>query len=159
MTRAIKSLVLILGLAIWIPGAHAQKKSFSAALSGSGMVPAVTTKATGHATFRLSRNGKSIMYTVRVMGVENPTMAHIHLAAAGKEGPVVVWLYPNKAFPVKSGGVRGLLARGDITAASLTGPMKGKTLADLLTQMRDGNTCVIVHTKAHPAGEIRGQIK
>lgn len=123
------------------------------------MVPAVKTKATGHATFQLSRSGKSIVYTVRVMGVENPTMAHIHLAAAGKEGPVVVWLYPTKTYRVKTGTVRGLLARGDITAANLTGPMKGKTLADLLQQMRDGNTCVIVHTKAHPGGEIRGQIK
>jgi hypothetical protein len=37
--------------------------------------------------------------------------------------------------------------------------MKGKTLDDLLEQMRAGNTYVNVHTKAHPGGEIRGQIE
>ena len=86
-------------------------------------------------------------------------MAHIHLAAAGKSGPPVVWLYPSKAHPVKTGKVSGLLSRGAITAAQLVGPLKGKTLADLLEQIRDGNTYVNVHTRAHPGGEIRGQIQ
>ena len=159
MTRALKSLVLIFGLAILIPAAHAQKKSFTATLSGAGMVPAVKTAATGHAIFHLAHNGKSIVYTLRVIGVEDPTMAHIHLAGAGKEGPVVAWLYPTAAYPVKTEMVRGMLSRGTITAAMLAGPMKGKTISDLLAEMRAGDTCVIIHTKAHPGGEIRGQIK
>ncbi|HVC00468.1 MAG TPA: CHRD domain-containing protein, partial [Candidatus Dormibacteraeota bacterium] len=86
------------------------------------------------------------------------TMAHIHMAAAGKNGPVAVWLYPTKSYPVKTGKFSGLLARGTITAAQLGGPLKGQTIADLVKEIRDGDAYVNVHTKAHPGGEIRGQI-
>jgi CHRD domain len=54
---------------------------------------------------------------------------------------------------------QGMVLRGNITGSSLTGPMKGKTLADLKTAMANGDTYVNVHTKDHPKGEIRGQIK
>ncbi|HEX9320215.1 MAG TPA: CHRD domain-containing protein [Nitrososphaeraceae archaeon] len=37
--------------------------------------------------------------------------------------------------------------------------MKGKSLTDLKTAMANGDTYVNVHTKNHPDGEIRGQIK
>jgi len=52
-----------------------------------------------------------------------------------------------------------MVLRGNITDASLTGQMKGQTLADLKTAMTNGDTYVNVHTKDHPKGEIRGQIK
>lgn len=158
MKRAIQMAAFALTFALFLPAAHAQKTRFTATLSGATQVPAVTTTATGHATFQLSRSGKSITYTLYVMGIEDPTMAHIHLGSSGKEGPPVVWLYPTQAHPVKAGKVSGLLSRGVITAARLVGPMKGKTLNDLLDQIRAGNTYVNVHTKAHPGGEIRGQI-
>ncbi len=128
-------------------------------LSGTNQVPAVVTSSRGRASFRLSRSGNALAYTLYVTGIEDPTMAHIHLAAAGKNGPPVVWLYPTKAHAVRSGKVRGLLARGTITAAQLVGPLKGKSLEDLVEQMRAGNTYVNVHTRAHPGGEIRGQIQ
>ncbi len=37
--------------------------------------------------------------------------------------------------------------------------MKGQTLANLKTAMANGDTYVNVHTKDHPNGEIRGQVK
>lgn len=158
MKKAFQCAVFVLGLALLVPVARAQQKSFKATLSGASQVPVVQTSANGQATFRLSPNGKSISYTLTVMNLNETTMAHIHLAAAGKNGPPVVWLYPTKAYPVKHGRVNGLLARGVITAAQLVGPLKGKTIEDLVQQMREGNTYVNVHTKAHPGGEIRGQI-
>jgi CHRD domain len=159
MKRAVQMAVFALGVLLLIPVAHAQKTRFTATLSGSNQVPAVETSATGRATFQVSRSGKSVSYTLFVTGIEDPTMAHIHLAAAGEDGPPVVWLYPTKAHPVKSGKVSGLLSRGTITAAQLVGPLKGKTIADLLEDIRGGNTYVNVHSKAHPGGEIRGQIQ
>ncbi|MBS4032130.1 MAG: CHRD domain-containing protein [Clostridiales bacterium] len=36
--------------------------------------------------------------------------------------------------------------------------MEGQPFSELLNQMQAGNTYVNVHTKRHPAGEIRGQI-
>lgn len=159
MKRAVQMAVFALGFALLIPVANAQTTGFTATLSGSNEVPAVTTSATGRATFQVSADGSSLTYSLFVTGIEDPTMGHIHLAAAGKQGPPVVWLYPTKAYPVKSGKVSGMLASGTITAAQLVGPLQGKTIADLLAQIRDGNTCVIVHSKAHAGGEIRGQIK
>ena len=49
--------------------------------------------------------------------------------------------------------------RGNVTDSSLTGPMAGKTVADLQTAMTSGDTYVNVHTDDHPDGEIRGQVK
>ncbi|HVB33915.1 MAG TPA: CHRD domain-containing protein [Patescibacteria group bacterium] len=159
MKKVFQLAVFALGVALLIPAAHAQKTKFTATLSGTNEVPAVETSAHGRATFRLSRSGKSILYTVTVAGVENPTMAHIHMGAADANGPIVVWLYPTKAHPLKSGKVTGLLGRGVITESNLVGPLKGKTLADLLQEMRTGNTYVNVHSKANPGGELRGKIE
>lgn len=158
MKRAIQLAVLTIGAVLLIPAAHAQKTRFTATLSGSHQVPAVRSMATGHATFRLSKSGRSIAYTLIVRNIDDVTMAHIHLAPAGKGGPPVVWLFPTKMYRVRTGKINGLLARGRFTAAKLVGPLKGKTIADLVKEMRDGDTYVNVHTRAHPGGEIRGQI-
>ncbi len=159
MKLAIQLAVFTIGAALLIPAAHAQKKSFTATLSGAVQVPAVKTMATGHATFRLSKDGQSISYTLTVKKIDHVTMAHIHLAPAGKDGPPVVWLYPTKTYTERPGKVSGLLSRGTFTAAQLVGPLKGKPLADLLKDMRDGDAYVNVHTTANPGGEIRGQIR
>jgi hypothetical protein len=47
---------------------------------------------------------------------------------------------------------------GTITAADLTGPLAGKTMADLVAAIRAGNIYINLHTTAFPAGEIRGQL-
>lgn len=95
-----------------------------------------------------------------VANSQNVTMAHIHLAPAGVNGPVVVWLYPD-APPAQllPGPSSGVLAVGTITEADLVGPLAGASLADLLDAMRAGNTYVNVHTEQYPGGEVRGQIR
>jgi hypothetical protein len=52
----------------------------------------------------------------------------------------------------------GMIIRGNISASSLKGPMQGKTLDDLATEIEKGDTYVNVHTTAHQNGEIRGQL-
>jgi len=67
-------------------------------------------------------------------------MAHFHNGAAGKNGPVVVWLS-------KRGG----------SAAS---PITGETTltAAQAQQFVAGEWYVNVHSQNHPGGEIRGQV-
>jgi hypothetical protein len=86
-------------------------------------------------------------------------MAHIHLAPAGENGPVVAWLYPSGPPPVLiEGRFSGVLAEGTITANSLIGLLAGQDLSALIEEFEKGNAYVNVHTTQHPAGEVRGQI-
>jgi hypothetical protein len=140
--------------------ASAQGTKFEAKLSGKNQSPVVDTPAHGIATFVLSKSGKSLSYRLSVTDIENVSMAHIHMGPAGQEGPVVAWLYPSKPpAMVKKGKFTGLLAHGTLTAANLVGSLQGKTISDLVDQIKDGKAYVNVHTEKHPAGEIRGQIE
>lgn len=132
---------------------------FHASLEGGQEVPAVVTDAQGLATFRISPQGDWIEYTVRVQRITDVLMSHIHMQAAGSNGPIVVWLYPAAPPPsLIPGRTDGILAKGTITAGQLVGPLTGGTLEDLLNAIRTGNAYVNVHTTAHPGGEIRGQV-
>jgi hypothetical protein len=140
--------------------AVAAEQTFTATLAGGSQVPKVASKASGDATFTVSDDGKRIEYTLMVRDLRDVTMAHIHLGAAGKNGPVVVWLYPATGKPKLIGGSEnGELAKGEITAAGLQGPEKGKPLSALVRAMKAGDAYVNVHTAEHKGGEIRGQIQ
>ncbi len=159
MNKILQLGVLILGISLLVPAALAQKTKFTATLSGKDQVPAVDTSAKGEATFQLNSAGDALTYTITVTDIEDASAAHIHMAPVGKNGQPVVMLYPTDVSPAKAGKYSGVLATGTITAASLIGPLHGKTVADLVEQINAGNTYVNVHTKAHAGGEIRGQIK
>jgi len=140
--------------------AGASERNFVARLSGSQEVPANTSRARGVATFQVSGDGTELAYRLIVANIENVRMAHIHLAPAGMNGPVVAWLYPDGPPPQPiPGRTQGVLAEGTITAASLVGPLAGQDLQDLIDEILAGNTYVNVHTDQFPPGEVRGQIR
>jgi hypothetical protein len=135
-------------------------RNFVTHLSGDEEVPPADTKAQGQAIFQLSKDGTQLSYKLIVANIENVTMAHIHVAPAGVNGPVVVWLYPSGPPPqLIPGRSNGVLATGVITAANLVGQLAGQPLNNLVAAMRAGNTYVNVHTSQYPGGEIRGQIR
>jgi hypothetical protein len=158
--RLIRRLALpIFIVLLFAPLAGAQT-TFQATLTGQQQSPAVDTSANGTATFTLSADGTTLSYTVSVVDTADITMAHIHIAAAGQNGPVATWLYPSQPHAeTKPGKFTGVLATGTLTDASLVGPLQGKTIADLVADIKAGNAYVNVHTSAHPGGEIRGQIQ
>lgn len=108
------------------------------ALSGSNEVPPVTTSATGSGTLVINTD-KSVSGSVTTSGVEG-TMAHIHEAAAGKNGPVVV--------PLEKKGDGGWAV-----------PAGAKLTDAQYKAFQSGNLYVNVHSAAHPGGEIRAQLK
>ena len=137
----------------------AANAKFEADLSGDHEVPIVLTTAEGEATFKLSKDGKSLNYKLQVHDIQNVTMSHIHLAPTGVNGPVVAWLYPAQPpAQLIPGESNGVIAKGTLTKANLVGPMAGKEIADLVAAIQAGNAYVNVHTSAHPAGEMRGQV-
>lgn len=129
-------------------------KRFSADISGASEVPPIDTVATGEATLRVIRHGTAVRYRLELEDIENVFVAHIHIAPAGKNGPVVVFLY-GPVDPPQSGDIE---VRGVFTEDDFVGPLKGKPMSELLALMRSGGAYVNAHTSAHPGGEIRGQI-
>ena len=106
-------------------------------LSGANEVPPVTTSASGEGTISVADDG-AVSGSVTTKGVQG-TAAHIHMGAAGKNGPVIVPF--NKD--------------GDTYKA----PAGAKLNADQLTAFKSGELYFNVHSAANPGGEIRGQLK
>ena len=142
-------------------------KNFVAHLSGANEVPTHDTRAVGEIKLQLSEDGTEVEYRLISSNIDNVFMAHIHVAPAGVNGPIVVFLFG----PVAPGGGRGdgVLAHGTFTAANLIGPLAGHPLSDLIAALSTGGAYANVHTNDgvaptntgpgdFPGGEIRGQI-
>lgn len=133
--------------------------NFVATLSGDEEVPPTETRARGTAHFQLRPNGDGLSFKLVVANIMNVTMAHIHLAPAGQNGGVVVWLYPSEPpAQLIPGRFNGVLAHRTITEANLVGALAGEPLSALIDEIQAGNAYVNVHTSQYPGGEIRGQI-
>ena len=147
---------------------------FSATLDGTQEIPPVTTEATGIASFEMQDN--TITYQVNVMNSDKITGIHIHTGANGENGKVLVTLYTGAGFeendisPLPKNIVPKIdvissvqrssqfASSGNFHASDLEGPLKGKSLENLVSLMETGETYINVHTSSHPDGEIRGQI-
>ena len=119
-------------------------------LAGSQEVPPVTTQATGIADISIilskcppataGLNCPTVIGTVSTAGVM-ATAAHIHQAASGQNGPVVVPLAkrPNSEI-------------WDVPPATTVSQ-------DVYEAWWNGNTYINVHSAANPGGEIRAQLR
>ncbi|MEX2356607.1 MAG: CHRD domain-containing protein [Thermaerobacterales bacterium] len=150
------ALTLVAALAIGA-AAQTQFRTFISLLSPGEEVHEVVSDAHGIATFNISQDGQSVRFHLNVSGLEDITMAHLHRAPEGSNGPVVVWLYPSGP-PPQTTNVDGLLARGTITPDNLGGSLAGDW-EGFISEMRAGNLYANVHTLEYGAGEIRGQLR
>ncbi|MEO7581017.1 MAG: CHRD domain-containing protein [Massilia sp.] len=106
-------------------------------LSGTHEVPANTSAATGTGSITVAAD-KSVSGSVTVTGM-TPTAAHIHEAAAGKNGGVIVPL-------TKSGDNTFAVPAGTVLSDAQYAAYKA------------GNLYVNVHSKTNPGGEVRAQL-
>lgn len=127
---------------------------FKAKLTPKEEVKKPTSKASGKAEFKLSKDGKELSYKLQVKNLVDGNAAHIHMGAKGADGPPLVGLFSGE----KKGKFTGVLSEGTISEKDLMGDLKGKPLDELLKLMKAGTTYVNVHTNGNPDGEIRGQI-
>jgi len=98
-----------------------------------------------------SEDAQSLTVQAQFLGLSGPLVgAHLHLAQAGSNGPIVVDLDP---------GIGPSSVIFTATAADLTGPLAGQSLLALLNELAAGNVYLNLHTAAFPAGEIRGQVE
>jgi hypothetical protein len=107
-------------------------------LKGSRETPPVKTMAHGSGVIEVARDG-TVSGKITTRGVKG-TMAHIHEGAPGVAGPVII---PLTAGPHGSWMV----------------PDGSKLTPHQMKEFKAGDLYVNVHSAAHPAGEIRGQLK
>ena len=148
-------LLTVLGLAV-LTGCENIVRSFSANLSGSEIIPPVSTTATGNCIVNVDAADTELGYKLTVQNTENATSASIHLAPSGQVGGVIAVLYPG---PTREGPFTGTLAEGSLRVADLRGPLAGEPMRRMLSVLRAGSTYVQVNTDSFPAGEIRGQLR
>jgi hypothetical protein len=107
-------------------------------LSGANEVPATTSKATGTGSVTVGRD-HSVKAKITVTGM-TATAAHIHMGAAGANGPVIV--------PFTKSGDNTFVA-----------PDGAKMTDEQYEAWKAGRTYVNVHSAANPGGEVRAQLK
>lgn len=141
VTRRALLATIPLAWAGYTTAALAATTSFDVPLSGAQQVPPVKTSGKGTAHLTYNPSTREVQWDITYSDMSSPvTMAHFHHAAAGKNGPVVVWL-TKKGTPVSS-PIKG--------SATLTPAVAKAFLAS--------DIYINVHSKDHPAGEIRGQV-
>jgi|SRR5665213_2302299 len=119
---------------------YAQSVRLAATLSGTQEVPATSTKGTGTLSATYDDTTKKLSWSVTYSGLTGtPVAAHFHgPAQPGTNAPVEVPAPHAEKNPIQG-----------------TAVLTSKEASDLL----GGNMYFNIHTKAHPAGEIRGQVK
>ena len=148
-------------------GAPLDALNFVAHPVGENEVPSRDTPAQGQASFHLSADGTTMTYRLTVANISNVVASHIHIAAAGVNGPIVVFLFGNA--PAGGGPVNGVLAEGSFTAADFINILAGHSMSDLIAALQSGGAYVNVHTNDgvgatntgpgdFPGGEIRDQV-
>jgi len=117
----------------WMPGSGA----IGVRMSGAEEVPPVNTPGTGSGSFRIAEDGR-ISGSVTTKDVAG-TMAHIHVGARGRNGPVIV----------------PLTKKGD----TYTVPEGRKLTEAQLKAFNEGRLYVNVHSNKHKGGEVRAQLQ
>ena len=107
-------------------------------LTGAEEVPAVQTRAHGQGNITVAPD-HSVSGSVKTNGMKG-TMAHIHIGATGKAGPV--------AIPLAS-------SADNVWSV----PTEAKLTDEQYKSYTAGDLYVNVHSAGHKDGEIRGQIK
>jgi hypothetical protein len=130
---------MALGACMTTAPAVAETVALKATLSAASQVPTNDSKGTGTAAVTFDTASKKLNWKVTYAGLTGPaTAGHFH-------GP---------ADPGKNAGVAVPFAKVDTSPIEGSATLTDTQAADLLA----GKYYVNIHTKAHPGGEIRGQV-
>jgi hypothetical protein len=113
------------------------EQPFTISLNGAAEVPPVATSATALGQFTVLPD-RAVSGSIKISGMV-PTMAHIHEAAVGKNGPPIITLSKS-------------------TDDSYAVPAGARLSEAQYKSYATGNLYVNVHSAQHPDGEIRAQL-
>lgn len=127
----------------WPQSAWAQGLKFAAALNGAQEVPANLSAGKGWCFVTLNAAETQVTTTCTFSGLGSVTvMGHIHAAAVGVNGPIIIDLAP----PL-----------GVTSGTFTTGP--SPVTVGLVASLKSNLLYINIHTGNLPGGEIRGQLK
>ena len=136
----------LIGTAAWANHVREGAKVFTMELTGEAECNATGTACnlgdldgTGTLTLYVNPGQKRVCYDLTLAGIETPMAAHIHLAPAGRAGPVVIPM-PTPPLGTSSGCA-------DATS---------RQLAQLIA--KPSSYYYNVHNTPFPAGALRGQL-
>ena len=127
-----------IGFCIGITSLAVCAQSMKVTLTGAQEVPPVMSSASGVGSIMVAPDG-SVSGTITTTGVDG-TMAHIHEAPMGQNGPVIV------PFSKTADNVWSAPAGAKLTDAQLQ-------------SLKSGNLYLNVHSATNKPGEIRAQLK
>lgn len=110
------------------------------------------TTASGTADFQLNREGCAVRYWLNVGCIENVAVAQVRLLGPDcnpATAQVVATLYNG---PVRTVAANGRIARGNISAADLTGPLAGQPVSTLVAALNNGTAIVTVDSQQCAGG-------
>ena len=173
---------LVLGFIVSGIAVADRPMKFDAKLEGfnAGGSP-IPTNAQGRATAEVIDDGSAVKFRVKVAGIDNLLMAHIHISAVPVEdtdqaGPIGYWFTggppPGSNLTETVNGTLSegyIITDGDLVSWDINDPQDG-TVAGLITAIMEGRATVVVHTDdldpetptGFPgdsrAGELRGTL-
>lgn len=125
------------GCSLLQPDAHLA--AFSTQMTGLNEAPSVATPATGRVDALLDKNTRLLRWKMSFSGLSGPaTAGHFH-------GPAAIGSNASIALPLKNPLKSPLEGQATLTPTQAADLLAGKWYAN-------------IHTAAHPAGEIRGQM-
>ena len=141
--RARVLVVCLLGLlclpALALAAVSAATKTLTTTMLGSNEVPKGAPKGSGKAVITLNAGTRKVCWTFsNVKGISKVNASHIHKAAKGKSGPVVVAFFTG--------------------ALKMKGCVKASKAVITAIEKKPTAYYVNIHTAKYPAGAIRGQL-
>ena len=130
-------------------------------VTGSQEVPSVNTSTTGRYWAQFNENGASMTHRIDVFSGDEITGVHLHCAAPGSNGPVVVNVFSDPNGTDVNGQLGGgAIYDGNIADADCMSKIGYNidTVRDLARAINDGKIYVNVHSQSHPDGLIRGNL-
>ncbi len=152
-------------------------ETIQANADGYQVVPTQNSPGTASFRARVDRDAQTIEYELAWQNLEGDILqSHIHFGRGATNGDIVVFLCTNlgntppsaSQAPMcdgsREGMVKGVLRAGDIVDLPFAGIQPAQQLLpfrdfdELVNAIDAGAAYVVVHTKAQPSGELRGNI-
>ncbi|MBF7150766.1 CHRD domain-containing protein [Bacillus toyonensis] len=128
---------------------------YFAELRGDNSVPPVITTAKGVALFGFNDNFTLLNFVLQVSDLSKYKVAHLRFGMQNSNRSIITILFEacTRSISVNLGTVSGIIMNSD-----LTGPLSGRTLAELSKQIELGHIYVNIISEQYRSGEISGKL-